>query len=99
MNRELFRAVRFEQRLIESDSLDKREQFEFIDLDNDRRFTSSTPLRVFVEGEDGQLRQEYPHLLHVEQRGIKAGYFSYILDPLKTIFQAAVETGNPVRWS
>jgi hypothetical protein len=99
MNRELFRAMRFEQRLIESESLDKREQFEFIDLDSDRRFTSSTALRVFVQGEDGQLRQEYPHLLHVEQRGIEADYFAYVLDPLKTIFQAAVETGNPVRWS
>jgi hypothetical protein len=99
LNRELFRAMRFEQRPLESDSLDKPQQFEYIDLDGGARYTCSTPVKLFVRGAMGQLRQEYPRFLHVEQRPIAADYFDYILEPLEYAFQAALETGNPVRWS
>jgi hypothetical protein len=99
MNRELFRAMRFEQHALPAESLDKPQQYEYIDLDSKRRFVCSTPVRVFVEDTAGQLKQEYPHRLRVEQRSIGADYFGYILEPLTAIFQASIETGNPVRWS
>lgn len=98
-NRELFRAMRFEQKPLVSDSLDKPQQFEFTDLDTGRQFVCSTPLKLFTKDISGQLKQSYPHRVHVEQRVVEVDYFSYILGPLTHIFQAAVETGNPVRWS
>jgi hypothetical protein len=99
LNREMFRAMRFEQQVLEPESLGKPQQFEFIDLDSDRRFVSSTPLKLFVRNGAGQLKQAYPHRVHVEARSVDAQYFAYILEPLSYIFQAAIETGNPVRWS
>jgi hypothetical protein len=99
MNRELFRAKRFEQRMLEAEGLDRPQQFEYIDLDSGRRFVCSTPVRIFVEDGFGQLKQEYPQQMHIEQRTVGAEYYTYLLDPLITIFKASVETGNPVRWS
>jgi hypothetical protein len=99
MHRELFRAKRFEQRVLEPESLDRPQQFEYVDLDSDRRFVCSTPVRVFAQGDLNALKQEYPRRMHVEQRGIDVDYFSYILEPLTLILRASVETGNPVRWS
>jgi hypothetical protein len=99
LNRELFRAKRFEQNVIEAESLDRPQQFEFVDLDSGQRFTCSTPLKLFVKDLSGQLKQTYPHRVHVEQRAVDVNYFTYILEPLRYIFRAAVETGNPVRWS
>lgn len=98
LNRELFRAMRFEQRVLESDGLDKPQQYEYVDLDSDRRLVSSTPVRLFIRSELGDMKQEYPAKMHVEKRGVNTAYFDYILEPLTTVFQAAVETGNPVRW-
>lgn len=99
LNRELFRSMRFEQRLVESEALDKPQQFEYLDLETNRRYVCSTPVRVFVRGDLGHLKQEYPSKMHVEKRSVDATYFAYILQPLTSIFQAAVEMGNPVRWS
>jgi hypothetical protein len=99
LNREMFRAMRFEQRVLESESLDKPQQFEFVDLDSGRKFISSTPLKLFVRDQTGQLKQEYPERVHVEERGVDVQYFSYIIEPLTYIFKASVDTGNPVRWS
>jgi len=99
LNREMFRAMRFEQRVLEPASLDKPQQFEFVDLDSGRKFICSTPLKLFTRDQAGQLKQEYPRRVHVEDRAVDVQYFSYILEPLTYIFKAAVETGNPVRWS
>ncbi|MBL8164129.1 MAG: hypothetical protein JNJ61_19225 [Anaerolineae bacterium] len=98
-NRELFRAIRFEQVALDSATLDRPQQYEYINLDNGRRFVCSTPVRVFVRGDFGTLKQEYPHRMHIERRTVDADYFAYIIKPLTFIFQASVETGNPVRWS
>ncbi len=98
-NREMFRAMRFEQRPLELESLDRPQQFEYIDLDSGRTYTCSTPVKLFVRDENDQLRQEYPSSLHIEQRAITSDYYKDILDPLERIFRASLETGNPVRWS
>jgi hypothetical protein len=99
LNREMFRAMRFEQSVLEPDGLDKHQQFEFIDLDSGKKFICGTPLKLFTRDRTGQLKQTYPHCVHVEDRGVDVQYFSYILEPLTYIFSASVETGNPVRWS
>jgi hypothetical protein len=99
LNRELFRATRFEQVVLEPESLDKPQQFEFTDLDTGKKFVSATPLKLFTRDKTGQLKQTYPHRVHVEARSVDVQYFSYILEPLAYIFSASVETGNPVRWS
>jgi len=99
LNREMFRAMRFEQRVLEAVRLDKPQEFEFIDLESERRFVCSTPLKLFIRDRSGQLKQSYPQRVHVEARGVNAQYFAYIIEPLTYILRAAIETGNPVRWS
>ncbi len=99
LNRELFRATRFEQRLLEAGGLDKEQPVEYHDLDTGRRYVCTTPVRVLVPDGFGQLHQVYPRALHVERRAVPAGYFNEVVEPLAAIFRAALETGNPVRWS
>jgi hypothetical protein len=47
----------------------------------------------------GEVRQTYPRFLKVEKRADSVERYRYIIDPLYTIFHAAVATGNPVQWS
>lgn len=98
LNRELFRAMRIQQRPLASDELDRPDQYEFTDLDTGKSFISTTPVRLFKRAEFG-MTQVYPQKMHIEQRVVDAAYFDYILEPLTHIFTVAVETGNPVRWS
>jgi len=48
---------------------------------------------------DGRCRFEYPAEFHVEQRPQLATDFGDIVAALRTVFEASVKTGNPVRWS
>lgn len=98
LNRELFRAMRIEQKQIASEELDRPDQYEFTDLDTEKKFISTTPVRVFKRAEFG-MTQEYPQHMHVEQRMVNVDYFAAILEPLTQILRISVETGNPVRWS
>jgi hypothetical protein len=41
----------------------------------------------------------YPPLLAVERRVRPPNAFDYILRPLRAVFRASVETGNPVHWT
>lgn len=106
--REVFRSLRFEQRLLESELTESHRggAVEYIDLDSGQRCV----YRAAVAGKEipwpdgrttnhhGQVRHEYPHLLHVERRRVTADDFAYILEPLTEIFQASVAIGNPVIW-
>jgi len=47
---------------------------------------------------DGKCRFEYPSQFHVEQRPRLVADFDYIVNALRTVFDASVQTGNPVRW-
>jgi hypothetical protein len=108
--RELFRAMRLEQRLLDP----SREAagggpgpVELVDLDTGRRM--ECPVAVadrqipWPDGrmldDDGRIRSTYPRRLQVERRAITAAEFEYVLRPLEEVFQAAVATGNPVRWT
>ena len=46
----------------------------------------------------GEYRFSYPALMHVEIRPWMPADFNYILEPLRIVFSASVESGNPVRW-
>jgi hypothetical protein len=107
-HRELFRSMRLEQRLLQPESTESHQhgEVEYVDLDTGRRFvcTSETAGKEIpwpdgrMEDDRGRVRFEYPRYMHLEERKLDASDYSYILDPLTRIFQAAVETGNPVRW-
>ena len=51
-----------------------------------------------MENDKGQIRHEYPRLMHLARRKITADRFVYILEPLTVIFEASVAVGNPVHW-
>jgi hypothetical protein len=63
-------------------------QVEYINLETGARFTY--PAAVI---------QDKTCTLRVTQRPSTFDDFFYILDPLTTLFEASVSTGNPVRWS
>jgi hypothetical protein len=105
---ELFRSMRFEQRLLEPQTTESYRpgKVEFVDLETGLQFVGRTAVSGKqvpwpdgrMENDKGQCRFEYPRLLHVERRGRTAADFAYIVDPLTRVLQAAVKTGNPVRW-
>lgn len=56
--------------------------------------------RLASEGEQSgeQWQVEYPSDFHVEHRPWLVTEFEYIVKALRTVFDASVQTGNPVRW-
>lgn len=93
LNRELFRAVRVHQRLIHPEN----NEIEFMDLDTERVFSCRVPFGKIITGEDGLPRMALS-LFHVEERAFGPDYFAHITGPLRAVFQASIETGNPVIW-
>lgn len=71
------------------------------DLKSGKRFKSSDPLAIHKHDDQGnQSIDYYPQRMHIETDWkVFSKEFDYIVKPLKTIFQASVDTGNPVRWS
>jgi hypothetical protein len=96
-NRELFRAMRFEQIRLETTQLDEWDQFQLTDLDTGRVFLSSTPVRVY-QRLDFDITLVYPRQMRVETRQVGAEQFAFVVDPLFKVFLTAIEVGNPVRW-
>lgn len=50
------------------------------------------------ENEDGRCRFDYPYEFHVEQRPRVVADFDRIVRALRIVFEASVQSGNPVRW-
>lgn len=105
--KEVFRAMRFEQRLFEPELTRNGEKgrVAYTDLASEQQFICTVAISKNTPWPDGQKKNaegkvhlDYPTLLHIETRKIGASEFAYILEPLTRIFLAAVETGNPVRW-
>lgn len=94
LNRELFRAKRVQQILLNPEDM----YVEYKDLDSDKIFRCSAPFGQIITGEDG-LPRAYLKDFHIEMRPVPPSRFAYILDPLTRVFEASVETGNAVRWS
>ncbi|CAN98707.1 MULTISPECIES: hypothetical protein [Sorangium] len=106
--RELFRALRVEQILLEPERTEAHEGGRVLlrDLDTGREFES----RVAVPGgcipwpdgrmqdDRGRVRSAYPRSFHVAQRALGVADFEQILGSLRRVFEASVATGNPVCW-
>jgi hypothetical protein len=96
--RELFRAMRFEQRPLEPAGVDPygRGRVELVDHDSGQRVVSPIAVTRWVawpDGRDvdqeGRPCQHAPRQLRVERRPVTPGRYRY----------AAVATGNPVAWT
>jgi hypothetical protein len=107
--RELFRSMHFEQRLLESQltetSGDGRVQY--IDLQTGYTYVCMTRISGGeipwpdgeMRNEQGRSRYSYPRYMHIEERKVYSQEFEHILEALTEVFQASIETGNPVRWT
>lgn len=91
-----FRSRHFEQLLIPPLENQPRTRFEIVLRDVASGERCATPAKQFITHPSRSfgLRVE----LRVELRTQRADRFTYILEPLEQILQAAHETGNPVRW-
>jgi hypothetical protein len=107
--RELFRAMRVEQRLaiVGAGSAPGSDgPVELVDLDSGARVSCSTPVPgrsiPWPDGrmvdDRGRARTSYPRRMRVEPRTVTPGTFDDIVGALERIFRAAIATGNPVRW-
>ncbi|HYM00411.1 MAG TPA: hypothetical protein VEZ90_15765 [Blastocatellia bacterium] len=104
---EVFRSMRFTQTLRQPRSLWglRREEIEYCDLESGRRYRCHARVNRAVRGPKGQLqneegkyRFELPAQLQVITRDKAASEYEYILDPLRTVCEASIRTGNPIRW-
>jgi hypothetical protein len=97
--------MRVEQRVL--DDTPTVQKVEYINRDTGQRFVWSMAISGAaipwpdgrMQNDEGQIRNEHPPYLHVEVRRRTAADFAYILDPLRRIFAASLEIGNPVYWS
>lgn len=102
--RELFRAMRIEQRPVVCGD---DEGAELVDLDSGVCLTVA--LRIHgaaipwpdgrMQDDQGRWRFSEPARMHVAPHEQTAASFDFILGSLRTVFTASVETSNPVRWS
>jgi hypothetical protein len=106
--RELFRAMRFEQRPMDPAGFDayRRPTVEFVDSDSGQRFTSPAAVTVTVPwpdgragDEDGRVNQHAPRRLEVEKRPVTPDDYRDEVEALERICRSAVATGNPVVWA
>lgn len=108
LSRVIFRARRVEQRLLEPalTEMTGDGRIEFIDLDSGRRIETRTAIPgkeiPWPDGrmrdDEGRFRLHYPRHIAVEERPLTPADFATITAALRTVFQAAIDTGNPVRW-
>ncbi|MCU0514274.1 MAG: hypothetical protein MUE40_17095 [Anaerolineae bacterium] len=86
--RVLFQALRLEQRLLSAPGEPLRVEY----------FNADTEERFLCHSLTGGTIDDYPALLHVEERPLTPEDFEYILLPLQKVCEAAIATGNPVVW-
>lgn len=102
----VFLSSRFTQKLV-GPAKDGRQPVELRDLDTGESIRLPDAIRGrAVPWPDGRMQDDkggwnfgIPKECHVEVRVVTPEEFEYILGPLERVFRAAVETGNPVRWS
>ena len=106
--RVVFRARRVEQRLLEPALTESTGDglIEYIDLDTGRRIECKTAIPGKeipwpdgrMRNDEGRFRLDYPRHIGVEERPLTPTDFETITAALRQVMQAAVTTGNPVRW-
>lgn len=106
--RELFRAMRFEQRPLDPAGVDAygRGAVELVDRDSGRCLTipiAVTRVVAWPDGRDvdqeGRVCLHAPRQLRVERRTVTPEDYQYAVEPLERVCRAAVATGNPVAWT
>jgi hypothetical protein len=99
LGREVFRSMRFEQRILAWKDDGIPAKVEYFDSATERRFTwDRAAVTRHERQEDGRLKPKPIRLAHVITRRITASDFDYILTPLETICRASIEIGNPIVW-
>ena len=93
LNRILFQSTHFEQRLIMPETL----QVEYVDIESKRHFRCNTPFGKSSIGADGLPRMVFVRM-RVDLIASTENRFAYTIEPLRRVLNAAIETGNPVRW-
>lgn len=93
MGRDLFRAMRVEQKLIHPET----HTVEYIDRDGEQVFQCSAPFGKPITGEDGVPRM-FLRDFHIELRPMDDSRFAYILNPLKSVLQRSVKRHHIIRW-
>jgi len=106
--RETFRSTAFEQVLLEPDRTERHEpgRVRYVDLASGTQFECRTALPGQTipwpdgrtQNDRGQARFAYPRRMVTEQRSRRPQDYVGILEPLRTICNASIETGNPIRW-
>lgn len=107
--RELFRARRVRQTRLDPDAPEygpEKGRVVLEDLDTGRTYEGRTAISGRdipwpdgrLQDDRGRVRSDYPAGLHVEDRPQTPADFAFIVEPLRVVFRASVETGNPVRW-
>lgn len=95
---EVFRALRFEQRVLERDPDGRAIAVEFYNGDNETRFVAGVGIGRLRPDEGGLPTWTYPRLLHIEQRRITPAVFTGMIDRLMDVCAASVATSNPILW-
>jgi len=105
----MFRSKSFEQHLLEPEltDADGSGRVEYLDTETGISYVCTLAIGEDqipwpdgrMQDDKGRVRLRYPRHMHVEKRKVTADRFEYILQPLTEIFEAAIATGNPVRWS
>ncbi len=95
----VFSSAEFQQRVSEHAKGDESEKTaEWTGLETGASFKSGIVLGREVDGDRGRVSIEPASHLKVQLLPIKPARFEHTLNALRTVFEASVETGNPVAW-
>lgn len=101
----VFSSVRFEQDVLVAAGRDGSGETRFRCLDSGAFAIARIAVAMLSDAPDRETRGRdwrpdfrYPKRLHVEHQAILPSDFAYILDPLAELCEAAIQTGNPIRW-
>ncbi len=105
----LFQSKEFLQELLEPNKTERWEdgKVKYIDIVSGMEFVcySTIPGEQITwpngswENEKGQVRFSFPRHYCTKYREDTPGEYSYITESLRTICEASVKTGNPIRWT
>jgi len=105
---EIFRSMRFSQTLIDGSAASNalEPSVEYADLATGKTIRCSYPIVTWKLWPDGRLQNDrghfnpsFPAELQVMRRKRTAADFEYVVNQLRKVCRASVETGNPIRWS
>jgi len=78
-----------------------RKKFKLTDIATGRSIITALGVCTYHQepSPDGELQEVYPMQVEVQRRQMKSSDFLYILKPLRIVFKASLQTGNPVCWT